>query len=96
MESEKEILQWEEILNGFPYSVYIGDLDSAQVVVFPQHFSASVENENIQSTTHRTTFDHWCLSFSEEERCQLRDDIENVAQRKELPAIAALRRAAAN
>ena len=87
MASEKEILQWEAILNGFPYSVYIGDLENGQVVVFPQHFTDSVENENNQSRTYRTTFDRWCLSFSEEERCQLHDDLENVTQRKELPAI---------
>ena len=80
MALEKQIQQWEHVLAGFPYSVYIGDMDSRKIIVFPQNSVSGPSYENSISKVSVISFEQWYLAFSEEELGQLRKDIVGVVQ----------------
>ncbi len=80
MALEKQIQQWEQMLAGFPYSVYIGDMDTRKVIVFPQHSVSGPSYQRSASKVSVISFEQWYLAFSEEELGQLRKDIVEVVQ----------------
>lgn len=80
MALEKELKQWEQLLAGFPYSVYVGDMDARQVIVFPQGGSNGPAYQPEPSKVSPISFERWYLTFSDEELGQLRKDIVAVVQ----------------
>ena len=84
MALDREIKQWEQMFGGFPYSVYIGDMDTRKVIIFPQYSSQehdlSERFSRSNATARVVTFDEWYLAFSEEEIGQLRKDIVSVVR----------------
>ncbi|OUS31891.1 hypothetical protein A9Q99_02005 [Gammaproteobacteria bacterium 45_16_T64] len=87
MALEKEIQQWEQMFAGFPYSVYIGDMDTRRIIVFPQQASTDNAVLGDKSDVTRLSFEQWYLAFSEEELGQLRKDIVCVVRREQHSAL---------
>lgn len=87
MALEKEIKQWEQMFAGFPYSVYIGDMDSRKIIIFPQQATIDPVNYEGSPAVSTLTFEQWYLAFSEEELGQLRKDIVCVVRRDQRAAL---------